>query len=263
MLIDEEEMFRELLRGYLSAQPDIEVIADAGGSCRGVELCAEKRPDLVVLNMACPRVGGRELADVLRQENPALPILLISEDTEAATLSRALDLKAQGFVEKGQSLASLLEALRAVDRGQSWFSPAFAAAQVHFADDPSAFIKILSRREQEILALVGQGLTSRRIAKKTSLSARTVETHRYNIMKKMHFPDLAAMIRFAIRGGFRHNNCDRNPTRGGACRTCRPAKPSRPGSISRDLLLSNGSPDESLPLREASPFRRAPGIGQP
>jgi two-component system, NarL family, nitrate/nitrite response regulator NarL len=207
VILDEEKLFRTLLSRFLSANGRWDVVGDAGCSCAGLQLCADRKPDLILLDLKMPRVNGVELAVHLAQKTPSSRIVGVTEFKDDYAVSQAINCHLSGCIEKAQSPEELLQALEVIGGGGTYYSPRFARTAAALASDPVAFPKILSHREQQILGLVAEGLTSRVIGERLGLSARTVETHRHNVMKKMNLTDLAGLMRFAIQHGFREVNC--------------------------------------------------------
>jgi DNA-binding NarL/FixJ family response regulator len=207
LVLGEEALCRELLVQHLSRDTRFDVVGQAGCACEGLRLCEQLKPDLVVLDLALPRVNGVELAVHLSKASPASRIMALTNLNDAYSVNRVIECRLAGCVEKGQPLFVLDEAMAAVAGGGTYFTPKFMGAAAALASNPVAFPKILSSREQEVLAYVAEGLTSRAIGSRLGLSSRTVETHRRNIMRKMDLNDMAGLMRFAIQHGFRQENC--------------------------------------------------------
>ena len=207
VILNGQRLFRDLLASTLKRIADISVVGEAEGSCRSVTLCRETRPDIVLLDLRMPRINGTELADCLRRHLPDLRMIALTDQADAFAVRRAMDARLDGFVEKSQPLEVLLQAIAAVARGETYFTPIYHQQVREMALDPFSFPKVLSAREQQILSLVAEGQTSRAVAEKLGLSARTVESHRRNIMKKMDLKDMAGLVRFAVIQGFRFEAC--------------------------------------------------------
>ncbi|HOW97366.1 MAG TPA: response regulator transcription factor [Kiritimatiellia bacterium] len=207
VLLDEQRLFRELLATTLDKARDLSVVGEAGGSCRAVAVCRETRPDVAIMDLRLPHINETELATCLRKHLPALRIVALTDLTDAYTIRRAVDAGLQGYVEKGQPLTVLLQAVRHVAAGETYFTEIYQQRVRETAEEPFSFPKVLSAREQQILALVAEGRTSRAVAQQLGLSSRTVESHRRNIMKKMDLKDMAGLVRFAVLQGFRFEEC--------------------------------------------------------
>lgn len=218
VLIDEQRLFRELLATTLDKARDLSVVGEAGGSCRAVAVCRETRPDLAVMDLRLPRINERELSECLRRHLPALRIVALTDLTDAYAIRRAVDTGLQGYVEKGQPLTVLLQAIRRVAAGETFFTEIYHQRVREMAEEPFSFPKVLSAREQQILALVAEGRTSRAVAEQLGLSSRTVESHRRNIMKKMELKDMAGLVRFAVLQGFKFEECRAHDS--GRCAGC-------------------------------------------
>jgi DNA-binding NarL/FixJ family response regulator len=178
--------------------PAFSLVGEAGDGAQGLALCRRLKPDVALLDIQMPGLDGIELAATLMAEPPAPRILLLTSRKDALTINRAAELGIPGYVEKDVELKVLEAALTRVAAGERFYCDHAAETVGNLARDETAFSKMLSRREQEILALVGQGLTSKTIAARLALSPRTVESHRHNIMQKLGIKDLAGLIRYAV-----------------------------------------------------------------
>lgn len=202
VVVEDHRLFRTLLAKMLAAMPGVVLAGEAGDAAAGLRLCEEARPDLVLLDLQMPGGGGLKLAAELRAERPTIKLLALTSLTDSVTVERVSALGFDGYVEKDAPAEQLEEAIAAVAAGRRWFSPFYMAARRRAAADPEDWRKILSDREQEVLSLVGQCLTSAEIAEKLGLSQRTVETHRYNMMRKLGIEDAPSLIRYALEKGF-------------------------------------------------------------
>ncbi|MEO8138064.1 MAG: response regulator transcription factor [Gemmatimonadota bacterium] len=207
MLVDDHAIVREGIRHVLSATPGVEVVAEAGDGEAALRLAAEARPDIVVLDLSLPGAGGLEVTARLRDSLPLVRVLILSVHDHPEYVLGAVRAGAQGYLRKDTSPAELREALRAVARGESYFSPPVArhlTAAVRGdppAADAGARLARLTPREREVLGGIAAGETSRAIATRLGLSPRTVESHRESLARKLDIKTVAGLTRFAVEAG--------------------------------------------------------------
>jgi DNA-binding NarL/FixJ family response regulator len=207
MLVDDHTIVREGIRHVLTATPGVEVVAEAGDGEAALRLAAETRPDIVVLDLSLPGAGGLEVTARLRKSLPDVRVLILSVHDHPEYVLGAVRAGAQGYLRKDTSPAELREGLRAVARGESYFSPPVArhlTAAVR-GDSPAADagtrLAKLTPREREVLAGIAAGETSRAIALRLGLSPRTVESHRESLARKLDIKTVAGLTRFAVEAG--------------------------------------------------------------
>lgn len=207
MLVDDHTLVREGIRHILAATPGIEVVAEAGDGTEALGRAAEARPDVVVLDLSLPGIGGLELTTRLRSALPGVKVLILSVHDHQEYVLGAVRAGAQGYLRKDTSPAELRAALQAVARGESYFSPPVArhlTAAVRgdsLPEDPAGRLARLTPREREVLAGIAAGETSRAIATRLGLSPRTVETYRESLARKLDIKSVAALTRFALEAG--------------------------------------------------------------
>jgi len=206
LLADDHAVVRQGLRLVLDAAPDLEVAAEAGDGAQAVELAGQADIQLAVLDIAMPRLTGLQAAAELGRRQPALKVLMLSMYDSEQYLFEALRAGASGYVLKSAADRDLVEACRAAIRGEPFLYPAAvttlirdylqrARAGDEFPQDP------LSPRELEVLKLIAEAYTSDRIAHELSISRRTVDRHRENILAKLGMRDRVELTRYAIRRG--------------------------------------------------------------
>ncbi len=207
MLVDDHTIVREGIRHVLTATPGVEVVAEAGDGEAALRFAAETRPDIVVLDLSLPGAGGLEVTARLREALPEIRVLILSVHDHPEYVLGAVRAGAQGYLRKDTSPAELREALRAVARGESYFSPPVArhlTAAVRGeppAADAGTRLARLTPREREVLAGIAAGETSRAIAVRLGLSPRTVESHRESLARKLDIKTVAGLTRFAVEAG--------------------------------------------------------------
>ena len=203
LLADDHAMVRHGLRMVLNAAPDLEVRAEAGDGAEAVELALrEEKLHLAVLDVAMPRMTGLQAAAELSRRRPELKLLMLSMHESEQYLFEALKAGASGYVLKTAADRDLVEAVRAAMRGEPFLYPAAVTALIRDylarAETPA---DPLSPRELQVLKLIAEAYTSDQIAQQLSLSRRTVDRHRENILAKLGMRDRVELTRYAIRRG--------------------------------------------------------------
>ncbi len=206
LLADDHVVVRRGLRLVLDAEPDLEVVAEAGDGAEAVERALAGDVDLAVLDVSMPRLTGLQAARQLTDRAPEVRVLILSMHDSEQYLFEALRAGASGYVVKSAADRDLIEACRATLRGEPFLYPAGVKALIRehldrarrgddHREDP------LSPRESEVVKLIAEGQTSREIAETLVLSEKTVERHRENILDKLGLRDRVELTRYAIRRG--------------------------------------------------------------
>lgn len=206
LLADDHSVVRQGLKLVLDAEPDIEVVAEAGDGAEAVERGLEVEADLAVLDVSMPRLTGLQAAHQLSRRRPELRLLMLSMHDNERYFFEALRAGASGYVLKSDADRDLVEACRAAMRGEPFVYPAAVTALIRdylerARDDGRDSGDPLSPRENEILKLVAEGHTNREIATTLVISEKTVERHRANILGKLGMRDRVDLTRYAIRSG--------------------------------------------------------------
>jgi len=207
LLVDDHVVVREGLRHVLGADHGFDVVGEAGTGAEALALAAERRPDVVLLDLTMPGMSGLEVTAALRERLPEVRVLVLSMHEQDEYVVAAVRGGAHGYVLKDADPGELRAAIRAVHGGAGYFSPAVArhlGAAVRGevpADAPRDRLERLTPREREVLARVAAGLTNREIAAQLGISPRTVESHRESVMKKLSLRSVAELTRFALQSG--------------------------------------------------------------
>ena len=203
LLADDHVLVRHGLRMVLNAAPDLEVAAEAGDGAEAVELAlGTDEIDLAVLDVAMPRMTGLQAAAELSRRRPELKLLMLSMHESEQYLFEALKAGASGYVLKTAADRDLVEAVRAAMRGEPFLYPAAVTALIRdYLAREETPADPLTPRELQVLKLIAEAYTSDRIAAELSLSRRTVDRHRENILAKLGMRDRVELTRYAIRRG--------------------------------------------------------------
>jgi DNA-binding NarL/FixJ family response regulator len=204
LIADDHGIVRSGLRLLLERQPDIEVIAEAADGAEAREIAVRERPDLAILDVRMPKLTGLQVTRELKKQAPEVSVLILSMHDDERYLFEALKAGASGYVLKTQADADLMEAIRAVERGEPFLTPAAQQAlikDVLARGRQSEDEEELTPREEEIVKLVAEAHTTRQIAEILHLSEKTVENHRGNAMRKLGMRDRVELVRYAIRRG--------------------------------------------------------------
>lgn len=197
MIVDDHAVLRGGLRLLCGAQPDMEVVADAGDGDEVVETARRARPDVVIMDLGMARVSGLTATARLLAACPAARVLVLTMHEEPGYLRSALEAGAHGYVLKHAADTELIDAIRALAAGRVFIS----APPPPPAGDRHHGLDALSPREREVFLLVARGLTSQEVAEKLGLGAKSVETYRARFMQKLKLRRRADIVRYALEHG--------------------------------------------------------------
>jgi two-component system response regulator NreC len=209
LIVDDHPIVRTGLRTLLGAQPDMEVVGEAGEGDEAVERAIELAPDVVVMDVTMEGMGGLEATSKIRDCAPDTKVLILTVHKSVQYLRRALEAGATGYVLKQAADTELAVAIRVVHRGEVFVYPVFTkvllgdlAPQEESSDSstPDSYDS-LSPREKQVLQLVALGYTNRQIADQLFLSTKTVGTYRSRLMSKLDLKSRPALVRYALKKG--------------------------------------------------------------
>ena len=208
LLADDHDVVCEGFRMLLEAETDIHVIAQARNGREAVQLAKKFRPDVVVMDIAMPLLNGFEATRQILKSDPSTKILVLSAHSDVEYVERVTALGASGYLLKQSSGPVLSKAIREVQKGNRFFSSSIGKRfeeknkKSRGRDKAPKKKKIrLSSREAEVLQLIAEGKTNRKIATELGISIKTVEKHRQHLMKKLNIHHTAGLIRYAISAG--------------------------------------------------------------
>lgn len=201
LISDDHGVLRAGLRALLNAAPNLEVVAEAADGAEALRLTGELRPDIVLLDINMPGLDGIEVTRQLREILPEVKVLILTIYEDESLLQEAIRAGAAGYIIKRAVEAELIAAIHAICHGHLYIHPAMTRAllkdlaQAPVFDKPAT--QPLTPREIEVVRLIAQGYTNRQIAEILSLSVRTVESHRANVMSKLALRSRVDLVRYA------------------------------------------------------------------
>jgi len=195
LVADDHGIVRSGVRMLIERQPGMSVVAEAEDGAHAVELALAERPDVAILDVSMPRLTGTQAAREIRARLPGTGVLLLSMHDDERYMSDAFGAGAGGYVLKSQADTDLVDAVRAVARGEAFVSPTARDFHAQPVRDP------LTARELQVVKLIAEAHTNRQIADVLDLSEKTVESHRANLLAKLGMRDRVELVRYAIRRG--------------------------------------------------------------
>lgn len=205
LLVDDHKILREALKGVLEREHDIVLVGEASDGAEAINLARTLQPDIVLMDIGMPVMGGIESARNLIAAHQGTKVIALSTFSDRRVVTQMLDAGARGYVVKSAGRDELLRAIRAVAHGRTYLCPESSAALVDSvlarkpAEQPGS--ERLGRREREVLKLLADGHTSPKIGETLHIATSTVEVHRRNIMRKLDLHSIAELTKYAIRNG--------------------------------------------------------------
>lgn len=200
VLADDHAIVRDGLKAVLAGQADFEVVAAESDGEAALETIRRLRPDVAILDIRMPGLTGIEIARKLNDEGVLTCIVLLSMHKEGSFVQAALDAGVGAYVVKDDAARELVDAIKAVVRGDVYLSPRIAGSVVQaIRRGPPTKAPHLTARERDVLRLLSEGLTSKEIASRLDLSPKTVDGHRAAIMDKLGIRSVAGLVKYAIR----------------------------------------------------------------
>ncbi len=207
LLAEDHRIVRDGLRMLLQSEPDFVVVAEAENGHEAVERAKETQPDLAILDISMPDLSGLEATRLIKTASPQTQVLILTMHESEEYFFHALQAGASGYVLKKAATQDLIDAARAVARGEAFLYPSVAkklitdyVRRVQLGTEGSGYSS-LSDREHEILLLLAQGLSNQEIAGRLSISQSTLQTHRAHILEKLGLRTTADLIRYAVQHG--------------------------------------------------------------
>ncbi|HUT31111.1 MAG TPA: response regulator transcription factor [Sedimentisphaerales bacterium] len=207
LLVDDHKITRQGLRSLLENEQDMEVVAEAEEGRTAVRLVRELLPDVVIMDVSMPDLNGMEAARQIVGESADVKIIALSMHSDALFVTEMLKSGASGYLLKDCAFEELARAIRTVAADKTYLSPSISGVVVNdyvhlLSKGESVDAEVLSSREREVLQLLAEGKSTKQIALRLHISAKTVETHRRQIMEKLDIHSVAELTKYAIRKGF-------------------------------------------------------------
>jgi DNA-binding NarL/FixJ family response regulator len=206
LIADDHELFRDGLKTLISSAPDMALVAEAASGAEAIQLAANHRPDVVLLDIQMPEMNGVEAARQIVAANPAAKVLMLTMFDDDHSVLAAMRAGARGYILKGVKRAEMLRAIQAVAGGEAIFSPGIAERMMAFfgqirLSPPATLFPDLTEREREVLALLTRDYKNADIARELVISPKTVRNHVSSILSKLQAADRAEASRQARAAG--------------------------------------------------------------
>jgi DNA-binding NarL/FixJ family response regulator len=205
LIADDHTLVRESLVSLLQAAGDVQVVAQAADGLETVTKAIATRPDIVVTDIAMPRLNGIEVVRRLREALPEVRVLVLTMHQEDEYVLQAVRAGAAGYLVKDSAAEELIAAVRSLQAGRGYFGPQAAKALADQLQHPGRQVDDpygrLTAREREVFHLIVEGLTTKEIARKLDISAKTAENHRARVLDKLDVRNTAELVRYALRKG--------------------------------------------------------------
>ncbi len=206
VLADDHHVVRQGLRVLLEGQPDFQLVGEAGDGLEAIQLTERLKPDVLLIDLMMPSLNGLEATRQVSQRSPHTRVVILSMHANEAYVLEALRNGAAGYVLKDSSAADLVHAVREVVAGRRYLSSPLSERAIEAYMQKASTVtsdpyEMLTNREREVLHLAAEGYTNAEIADQLSISPRTAETHRANLMHKLGLRTHTDLIRYALRRG--------------------------------------------------------------
>jgi DNA-binding NarL/FixJ family response regulator len=208
VLADDHALVRAGISALLKQIPGVEVVAEAADGREALAQVKAHVPDLVLMDISMAGLNGLEAAARIGKDHPDVRVLILSAHANEDYVKQALRAGAAGYLLKHAAISELELAIQAVARGETYLSPAVSkhliADYIRRVGEETNPLELLTPRQREILQLIAEGHSTKEIARILHVSAKTVETHRTQLMERLDIHDIAGLVRYAIRAGLAH-----------------------------------------------------------
>ena len=203
LVCDDHTLFLEGIKALLRDQASLEIIGAARDGRQAVELVKELKPDVLLMDVSMPDMTGFDATRRIREFDQDVKVLILTMHDEEELVARCLEAGASGYIIKDAPASQLVFAIETVQKGDRYLSPVVlkkvVAGYVENSQRPRTSYDRLSTREREVLKLLAEGLSVKEIATRLNLSVKTVDVHKYNLMRKIDVHDRAELIKYAIQ----------------------------------------------------------------
>jgi len=205
LLAEDHTLVRAGIRALLNDIPGVEVIGEAGDGQIALRLVEQLQPDLVIMDIGLPELNGLQAAAMISETFPAVKVLILSMHDNEEFVLKALKSGVSGYMLKDSSTQELRFAVEAIARGEIYLSPAISrqvvANYIHRVNGRPDPLSVLTPRQRQVLQLIAQGYTTKKIAVELNISLSSADTHRMRLMERLDIHDIAGLVRFAIQNG--------------------------------------------------------------
>ena len=208
LLVDDHQLIIDGLRGFIESDENYQVVGEANTGAEAIRLASVLSPDLILMDIEMPEMSGIQASQEIKKSFPAVKIIIVSMHNEKQLIKKLIDQGADGYLLKNSSQQEVMDAVEKVLNNKIYLSQEVTMSLLDkktegFSTSSSDVhsITLLTEREIEILRLVSQGKTNKEVGDELSISHRTVDTHRTNLMKKLDVTNVAGLIRFAFKNG--------------------------------------------------------------
>jgi len=201
MFVEDHQVFHECMRHVFNQQSDISMVGAFADGREAIKKVAPLKPHVVVMDITMPRLNGIDATRIILKQHPDVKVVALSNHAERQLVENMLKAGARGYVLKSDAFDDLVNAIRQVVSGVLYLSPGLNLTSAGAMCVESEIFSKLTRREREVLQLIGRGVNTREIAEELNISPKTVESHRVNLMKKLNVSNPVELALFAIREG--------------------------------------------------------------
>jgi DNA-binding NarL/FixJ family response regulator len=205
LLADDHQIVREGLHALLGAEEDLQIVGEAREGRSAVQLVAQLKPDVVIMDIGMPGLNGMEATRQILEAAPGVKIVALSMHSDRRFIEGMFKAGAAGYLLKDAAFEELARAVRTGDSGRPYLSPSIAAAvidgYVNPAADAGSAVDVLTPREREVLQLLAEGNSTKQIALSLGVSVKTIETYRSRLMEKLDLHSVAELTKYAVREG--------------------------------------------------------------
>jgi DNA-binding NarL/FixJ family response regulator len=206
LLADDHRLFRDGLRHLIEKDTNIKVVGETSDGLETIQAVKTHRPDVILMDISMPTLNGVEATRKILKEYPRTKVVILSMHSDRRFVLESFKAGASGYILKDCAVAELLAAIHAVHKNQVYLDKTIAKIVVKDyislnAEKPDSVFAILSSRERQVLQMMAEGYSTKEIADKISISVKTVETHRKQIMDKLNIHNIAQLTKYAIREG--------------------------------------------------------------